>query len=310
MKSPKIVFLSGGTGTPKLIQNMSEILDPQNITIIGNTGDDWDFYGLHVSPDIDSILLTLSGLIDTEKWWGLVDDSFNMIKFLREYMKEEIWFNLGDMDTGLCLYRTFLKKKGLNLTEITEIIRRSLSINAKILPMANQPVRTMINTPEKIMHLQEFWVQHKGKPEVTDIYFDGDLSKTTSEVLQTIDEAEYIIIGPSNPVSSIGPLLAIPPLKNALRQTNGKVIAISPLIGSEAISGPTAKFLLAWNYAVSPKTVVEMYQDFLNGFIMHTTDKSYSRSIKELGITPIFQNIYIRDNNDANGLLKTILENF
>jgi LPPG:FO 2-phospho-L-lactate transferase len=310
MKSVKVVFLSGGTGTPKLIQNTTELLDPKEITIIGNTGDDWEFYGLYVSPDIDSILLTLSGLIDFEKWWGISDDSFNMIKFLSDYMKEEIWFNLGDMDTGLCLYRTFLRKKGLNLTKITDIIRRSLNIEAEILPMANQSVRTMIETPNKVMHLQEFWVKHKGEPAVKDIFFEGDLTQTTPNVLHKIEEAEYIIIGPSNPVSSIGPMLAIEPLRHALRQANGKKIAISPLIGSEAISGPTTKFLSAWDYEISPTTIAKMYSDFLDGLVLHNSDQSYFKAIQKHDILPIFENIYIKNQIDANRLLKTILEKF
>lgn len=310
MESPNIVFLSGGTGTPKLIQNVTDMLDPRNLTVIGNTGDDWEFYGLHVSPDIDSVLLTLSGLIDTEKWWGISNDSFNMVKFMSEYLKEDVWFNLGDMDTGLCLYRTFLKQKGLNLTEIIDNIRRFLSIDLRILPMANQSIRTMVNTPNKIMHLQEFWVKHKGKPIVKNIVFEGDLTQTTAEVLQAIAKANYIIIGPSNPVSSIGPILSLNPLRQALRQARGKKIAISPLIGSEAVSGPTVKFLSAWNYEVSPKTIPEMFQDFLDGFVLHSTDKSYSKDIASLDITPICENIYIKDKTDGNRLLKTILENF
>ena len=145
--------------------------------------------------------------------------------------------------------------------------------------MANQPVKTTIHTPDKIMHLQEFWVKHKGKPTVKDVVFEGDLTQTTAEVLQAIVKADYIILGPSNPVSSVGPILSLKPLRQALREASGKKIAISPIIGSEAVSGPTVKFLSAWNYKISPKTIPEMFRDFLDGFVLHHTDKSFSKAI-------------------------------
>ncbi len=310
LSSSKIVFLSGGTGTPKLLQGTEDLLNPKNITIIGNTGDDWSFYGLYVSPDIDSILLSLSNLLDTEKWWGIKDDTFNLIEFLQIHLKEDVWFNLGDFDAGLCLFRSSLLNKGYTLTQATEIIRKRLGISSIVLPMADQPIKTMIRTKDETLHLQEYWVRYKGQPEVLNVFFEGNLGITTPEVLSTLESADYIIIGPSNPVSSLGPIVAIDSLRQALRTAKGKKIAISPLIGETAVSGPTAKFLQAWNYKVTPIAIVQLYQDFLDGIILHETDQSYEKTVRKYGIEPIFDNILIKSKSDAQSIMNTVMERF
>ena len=308
MLSPNIVFLSGGTGTPKLLQSIESYVEPQNITIIGNTGDDWCYYGLHVSPDVDSVLFTMANIIDKTKWWGIKNDSFNMVKSLRENLKEDIWFNLGDQDAGICLYRTWLLNEGLTLTEATNKIAERLNIQSKIIPMSNQTIKTIIETKSENLHLQEYWVRHKGKPDVVNVFFEGDLSNTTSEVLKAIKDANYIILGPSNPVSSMGPILAIQPIKEALKTTKGKIIAISPIIGENAISGPTPKFLKAWGYKVSPLSIVKLYKDFLDVIILSESDKDLNDSIEKFGVTPMYEDIIIRSSEDAMRIMNRILE--
>ncbi|MFW9777476.1 MAG: 2-phospho-L-lactate transferase [Candidatus Heimdallarchaeota archaeon] len=305
---PRILFLSGGTGTPKLLQGAIRVLSLQDIAIIGNTGDDWNFYGLHVSPDIDSVLLTLSDLIDTAKWWGIDGDSFNLIEFLRTHLHEDVWFNLGDFDAGLCLYRTHLLKQGNNLTQATDIIRKRLKIKASILPMADQQIQTQIKTPSGTMHLQEFWVKHRGNIEVQDVYFDGDLSITTSAVTEAIKKAEIVVFGPSNPVSSLGPILAIHPLREALRKTTAFRLAISPIIGEHPVSGPTSAFLKAWNIPTSPMAIISLFGHVLDGYMIHTSDERFSERILHQNITPILDNILIHSSADAERLMQRILD--
>ncbi len=307
MNSSGIVFLSGGTGTPKLLQGVPELLDFKNITVIGNTGDDWKFYGLYVSPDIDSVLFTLSDLIDTKKWWGIKNDTFKLIKFLRTNLKEDVWFNLGDYDAGLCLFRSSLLEMGRSLTEATETIRKRLKIQTTVLPMADQTIQTRIRTNEGTMHLQEFWVKHKGQPHVVNVFFEGNLQKTTLQVLEAIKKAKVIIFGPSNPISSLGPILAIHPLRKALQETSATRIAISPIIGDHAVSGPTASFLRAWNHQVSPLTVVNLFKDVLDEIILHETDQKYKEKVNKLKITPLFDNILINSNVDSTRLLSRIM---
>ncbi len=308
MPSPNLVFLSGGTGTPKLIQDIESYIDPHNITVIGNTGDDWNYYGLHVSPDVDSVLFTMANIIDKTKWWGIKNDSFNMVKSLRENLKEDIWFNLGDRDAGICLYRTWLLNEGLTLTEATNKIVEKLNIQSKIIPMSNQAIKTIIKTKSENLHLQEYWVRYKGEPDVINVFFEGDLSNTTSEVLKAIKEANYIILGPSNPVSSIGPIIGIHPIKEALITTKGKKIAISPIIGENAISGPTPKFLKAWGYKVSPLSIVQLYKDFLDIIILSESDRELHDSIEKFGVIPMYEDIIIRSSEDAMRIMNRILE--
>ncbi|UCG90250.1 MAG: 2-phospho-L-lactate transferase [Candidatus Heimdallarchaeota archaeon] len=308
MSSSRVVFLSGGTGTPKLLQGAVEVADARNFTIIGNTGDDWNFYGLHVSPDIDSILLTLTNLIDKEKWWGIKEDTFKLVQFLKEQLKEDIWFNLGDFDAGLCLFRSYLLKKGKSLTEATEIIRKRLDIKSRILPMADQAIHTKIRTPDQTLHLQEFWVKYKGKLRVKNVFFEGDLRKTTPQVLDAIQRASTIIIGPSNPVSSVGPILALQPLREALQNASGYRIAISPIIGSNPVSGPTTVFLEAWGYTVSPVVIAELFHDVLDALMIHNTDKQYLEEIKGKRLTPLLEDIYIHSKTDAVRLFERIMD--
>jgi LPPG:FO 2-phospho-L-lactate transferase len=308
LNSSEIVFLSGGTGTPKLLQGVPELVDFKDITIIGNTGDDWNFYGLYVSPDIDSVLFTLSDLIDTKKWWGVKNDTFKLIEFLRINLKEDVWFNLGDYDAGLCLFRSSLLEKGKSLTEATEIICKRLDIKTTVLPMADHPIQTQIQTNEGTMHLQEFWVKHKGQPHVVNVFFEGNLQQTTLQVLEAIKNAKVIIFGPSNPISSLGPILAIHPLRKALQEAKGIRIAISPIIGDQAVSGPTDSFLKAWKHQVSPLTVANLYKDVLDEIILHETDRKYLEKVKELNITPLFDNILINSNVDSTRLMSRILD--
>ena len=308
MGSEKIVFLSGGTGTPKLLQGISSNINPQDITIIGNTGDDWRFYGLYVSPDIDSILFTLSNLIDKVKWWGISNDTFNMVKMLQDKLQEDIWFNLGDQDTGLCLYRTWLLDQSYSLTEATIEVSNRLNIKSKILPMADQPIRTMIRTESELLHLLEYWVLFMGYFYFINFIFVGFLSKTTPYVIEAIKSADYIILGPSNPVSSLGPIVAISPIRNALRTTNAKKYAISPIIGSSALSGPTSKFLQAWNYETSPIAVASLFHDFLDGIILHESDLNLEKATQKLGVKPFFSNIIIKNQSDAQRILDIILK--
>ena len=310
MSAPKIVFLSGGTGTPKLLQGMNDVINPENVTIIGNTGDDWNFYGLYVSPDVDSILLTLSKLLDTEKWWGIKNDTFNLVEFLKKNLKEDVWFNLGDFDAGLCLFRSSLLQNGYSLTQAIDIIRKRMDIPFKVLPMADQSIKTMIRTENELIHLQEYWVRYKGQPEVLNVFFEGNLRITTKDTLLAIESADLIVLGPSNPVSSLGPILAIDPLRKAIQNAKGKKIAISPLIGETAVSGPTVKFLKAWQYEATPLTIAQLFHDFLDYLILHNSDKSFEESIQKFGVEPIFDNILIKNSDDAQRLMGTLLERF
>ena len=304
----RVLFLSGGTGTPKLLQGATRLLNPEAISIIGNTGDDWQFYGLYVSPDIDSLLFTLTDLIDDTKWWGIQGDTFKLVEFLRTHLQEDVWFNLGHFDAGLCLFRSHLLTQGNTLTEATGIVRKRLNIKSSILPMSNQRIQTKVRTPDGTLHLQEFWVKYRGAREVQDVFYDGDLTTTTSAVTESIKRADLIVIGPGNPVSSLGPILAIHPLRDALRSTTGYRLAISPIIGNHPVSGPTGAFLKSWNIPTSPMAIITLFGDIIDGFMIHDSDENLSERIKKHNITPLVDDILIHSVTDAERLMQKILD--
>lgn len=273
-----LVVLSGGTGTPKLLDGLSELLPPRELCIIVNSADDFYFYGLRVCPDLDSVLYGLANCLDKTKWWGIVDDTFGVRQALQEF-NEDIWFNLGDKDLAMCLLRTNLLARGNTLSEATDILRERLGVKPLVLPMTDDLVQTFISTPEGRMHLQEWFVRHKGRPDVLSIDFDGSNEAIATErVIESIRAADAIIIGPSNPVTSIGPILAISQINETLQAIDTPILAISPFIGSKPISGPAGTFLRAKNLSVHSKVLLKLYGEFLDVLLVDPQDV---RTIKD-----------------------------
>ncbi len=304
----KIVLLSGGTGTPKLILGLREFMLDESLTIIGNTGDDDEFYGLLVSPDIDTLIYLFAGTLDLEKFWGLENESFTAMKQLTT-MKEEIWFQLGDKDLGLHLLRNELITKGWTLTEsISEICCR-LDIKAKIIPMSNDPVRTMLYDSLNTKHsFQNYTVKLKERPIIVKVEYEGAEKATiTSEIKKTLVNSSTIIIGPSNPITSIGPMLAIKELKTALIKTQATIIAVAPFRGESAFSGPAAKLMKALQYQPNAYGIAKLYKDFLDIIIISENDKKLIPEIAKLGIKAICANISLKTQQERKDLAETIL---
>ncbi len=297
----KVVVLSGGTGTPKLLYGAKFLFEKNNLTVIGNTGDDWDFYGIHVSPDVDAVLFTLSNQLDTAKWWGIKNDSFRVVEGLKHLLKEDVWFNLGDLDLSVSLFRTFLLKRGYTLTKATEIIKNKLNIPFNVFPMTDSQFATIIDTEIGKMHLEEFWVKHHGDLEVNDVTFSYDASTCylPDVILQELCNADIIVLGPSNPISSIGPILEVPGFRDALKKSSAKKIAISPIIGKQPVSGPAGKFMQAKGYEVSPLGVAECYESLIDYLVIHTSDKTYENELKAKNVQPLIMNIIYRNWKDS-----------
>ncbi|MFW9996708.1 MAG: 2-phospho-L-lactate transferase [Candidatus Odinarchaeota archaeon] len=304
----KITLLSGGTGTPKLIEGFDE-LENVKMTVIANTGDDWSFYGLHVSPDVDAVLFALSGYLDKEKYWGIDNDTFNAVSFLKE-MKEDVWFNLGDKDTGLCLLRTNMLQTGLDLTAVTAELSKRLGIEHTVLPMCNERVECRFKTNKGDLHLEEFWIREHGSPEVYEQYLKNiENARVTQRVKEAIATAELIIIGPSNPVSSIGPILAVPGMKEFINSSPAEKCCVSPIIGEKPFSGPAAQFLQASGFEVSPFGVAKFYEGVISKIFIHETDgEQYTDKIAELGIEVVPVNILMRSEEDKFRLADFIMK--
>lgn len=265
-----MILLSGGTGTPKLIQGIRNILPDEEITVIVNTAEDIKVSGNLVSPDIDTVLYLFSGLLDVEKWWGIKNDTFHTNAALKKIgINEKLM--LGDIDRAACIYRSELMRNGASLTDATIRLSSALGICAKVLPMCNEKVDTMILTTEGLMHFQDFWVGARGKPEVTSVKIEGiEKARPTFEVLKALDSSETVIIGPSNPITSIGPILALKDMKDILAKKN--VIAISPIIGDSPVSGPAAKLMTACGFQVSSKGVADCYGNILDTMVIDERD--------------------------------------
>ncbi len=273
-----MILLSGGTGTPKLIQGLRRIIPDEEITVIVNTAEDIMVSGNLVSPDVDTVLYLFSGLLDVEKWWGIKNDTFHTNAALKKIgMCEKLM--LGDIDRAACIFRSESMRNGVSLTEATIRLSSAFGIRAKVLPMCNEKVDTMILTPEGSMHFQDFWVGAQGKPDITGVKIEGiEQAKLTDEVLKALDSSETIIIGPSNPITSIGPILALKDMREILAKK--KVIAISPIIGESPVSGPAGKLMIACGFQVSSKGVADCYGNILDIMVIDDRDTVNERDFK------------------------------
>ena len=302
-----ITALTGGTGGAKLVEGLAAVVDPAELTVICNTGDDCEFHGLHVSPDIDTIAYTLAGLSDADKGWGIKGDTFVALEQLRR-LGNDAWFHLGDKDLATHITRTRLLRGGRRLSEITDEIRRALGIAAKILPMADERVETRVRTAAGEISFQEFFVKEHWTPEVLGVRFaDAEESRPAPGVLEAIRAAEAIIVCPSNPITSIGPILAVPGIRAALREASVPVVGVSPIIGSAAISGPAPKLMAASGGEVSALGIARAYDDFLDVLLVAQEDVELASQISALKVKPVCADIRMPTSADKERLARQVL---
>jgi LPPG:FO 2-phospho-L-lactate transferase len=279
------VLLAGGMGAAKFIEGLVNVVNPSQLKIIINTGDDLELFGLKICPDIDIITYTLAGLVDKKKGWGYQEDTFNCLNILKCYY-DQGWFNAGDKDLATHIYRTDLFMQGYNKTEITSKIAKKLKVKAHLIPMCNEEVQTFIETELGVMHFEKFYIKHQCKPKVNGIEYRGIKNAVFSEkITEYIAKAEKVIICPSNPIVSIGTILHISGMKSILRSFKEKVYAISPIIQGATIKGPADKLMASLNLEVSCVGVAKYYQEFLGNFVIDSKDCEQKEQIEELGIT-------------------------
>lgn len=265
-----MIVLSGGTGTPKLLQGLRKLIPDEEITVIVNTAEDIMISGNHVSPDVDTVLYLFSGQLDDAKWWGVRNDTFHTHNALKKMgINEKLM--IGDADRATHILRSELMRKGACLTEATSQLSTSFRIRARVLPMCDEKVDTMITTPQGEMHFQDFWIGAHGEPDVLDVKIKGlEKANSTREVMEALGSDDNVIIGPSNPITSIGPILSLKHIREIL--SFKKVIAISPIIGNAPVSGPAGKFMKACGFPISSKGVAEFYGDILDMMIIDERD--------------------------------------
>jgi LPPG:FO 2-phospho-L-lactate transferase len=279
MTNIRVVALAGGVGGAKMATGLQAVLPPGALTVIVNTGDDFEHWGLSICPDIDTVLYNLADINNPTTGWGRNDETFQTLTTMEELGGEE-WFRLGDKDIALHLRRTEWLRRGISLSEITDRLRRILAIPSKILPMCDEPVRTLVHTDEGDLPFQHYFVRLRCEPVVIDLSFVGEReSRLTANVRKAIDEADLIVLCPSNPYVSIDPILSVSGLRQLIGKSTSPKIAISPIVGGRAIKGPAAKMMREMGQMISPLTVLDHLDDLLDGFVLDQEDRVLERGI-------------------------------
>jgi len=303
-----ITALAGGVGAAKLLSGLVNIIPERDLTVIVNTGDDIELYGLHISPDIDIVVYTLAGIVDEEKGWGIRDDTFHCLEMLRKY-GYETWFNIGDRDLATHIHRTILLKKGLKLSQVTREICRSLGLKVNIIPMTDDKFETWIETDAGIMHFQEYLVKRGARDRVLGVrYVGAESAKPADGVLDAILNSDLIVVCPSNPIVSIGTILSIKGVREALRESKARKVAVSPIVSGAPIKGPADKLMRGLGLEVSAFSVAYLYRDFLNTFILDESDKAERDRIEGLGIKVVLADTIMRTLEDKIRLAKIVLK--
>jgi len=302
----KVVALAGGVGGAKLVYGLSKILDPSQFSAIINTGDDFSHLGLMISPDIDSVVYSLAGLTNDKTGWGRKDETWNCLSVLKE-LNSETWFQIGDKDLGLHLERTKLLNQGLTLTEVTKALCKKMGVLHSIFPMSDDPVRTMIETEELgEIPFQEYFVKHHFQPRYRGIRYAGiEAARLSKKALRELQEADLVIICPSNPWLSIFPILEIPHVKNLLKKKT--TIAVSPIIGNSAVKGPASKIFNELGIKPSGYEVAKMYRPFLTGFVLDHENELEQEGIRSFGIIPLVTDTLMKNDNDKQRLASEVL---
>lgn len=303
-----LVALAGGTGAAKLLRGLDALVPPGALTIIGNTGDDALVWGLHVSPDLDTVCYTLGGLIDEGRGWGLRDESFRTLGEMVRF-GEPTWFNLGDRDLATHVHRTRLLREGRTLTEVTAAIARDLRVRHAVLPMSDQPVRTRVLGPDGWLGFQEYFVREKTQVEVREVDYAGaNAALPAPGVIEAIEAADAIIVCPSNPITSIGPILAVPSVTRALEASDAPVLAVSPIVTGQAVSGPAGRLMAACGLEVSAVGVASAYAPWLDVLMLDARDTALAPRIEAGGVRPVVTDTLMRGRGDEIALARRVLE--
>ena len=302
-----ITTFGGGVGAGKFLEGLYSQNYLKELNIIVNTADDIDIYDVRVSPDVDSILYWLSGKVDRKKGWGIKGDTFN---HLNKRNSNDSWFNLGDLDLAENLKKKLLISKGLNLQQVVEKQRKRLKIkNANIFPMCNEEVETFITTRRKKIHFQEYLIKYKMKPKIEKVTFKNIKKSNPSKgILEKIKRSKLIIFCPSNPIISIGPILSVPGIRKAVKESKAIKVAISPLVGDKAFKGPVLNFMKAKSLSPSVLGVASFYKDLVDYLMIDNEDKKYENKIRSLGLVPIFKDIRMIKKTVSINMAKSILE--
>lgn len=303
-----VVALAGGVGAARLLRGLVQLVSPEDLVILGNTGDDALFWGLHISPDLDIVMYTLAGIVDETKGWGVSGDTFNCLDMLGT-LGFETWFKLGDRDLAIHTIRTKMLRGGMTLSQVTVELCRMLGVKAKLIPITDDPVRTRVVAGQLNLEFQEYFVKRGTKDEVTNVSFEGaEKAKPAPNVLKMIRDAERVVICPSNPILSIAPILSIPMVRNQLRNTDAYIIGVSPIVGGKTIRGPADRIMTSMGLEASAYGVAKFYEDFIDHLIIDEADRHQKERIERLGVRVTVVDTVMKNIKDSLGLARVVLE--
>jgi LPPG:FO 2-phospho-L-lactate transferase len=301
----KVTALAGGTGSAKLLRGLKSL--PIDLTVVANVGDNVWMYGAYVCPDVDVACYTLAGISDVERGWGVRGDTFYSLERLAR-LGLETWFKLGDMDLAVCLARTEMLRRGGSLTSATERIRRALGAPSPVLPATDHAVETRVETKKGDLHLQEFWVRDRGRPAVLRVRYRGAASSSpTEQVARAVSDADRVVVCPANPVTSVGPMLAVRGFASLLSSTRARVVALSPMSGRRPFSGPAGKLMKAAGRRPDSVGVAEMYAGFLDALLISKGDAGMKRDIERLGVECAVTDTLMSNPRDEARLARELL---
>ena len=302
-----IVIIAGGVGGAKMVQGFADVCPADDLAVIGNVADDWEFHGLWVSPDIDTVTYTLAGRIDESKGWGVADESFRALDVLKSFGRET-WMQLGDQDLGLHIYRTERRRAGDRPTDIARDITRAMGVEVDIMLPTDDVLHTRVKTPDGWLAFQEYFVRERCAPPVTDVQVEGAAAaRATPEALAAIEGARLVVIAPSNPIVSIGPILAVPGIREALGRRSGPCVVVSPLVGGKALKGPAVQMMTALGHVADSTGVAAIYDGLMDAFVVDVADKALLPALEEAGHRVWVEQTVMKTRADKGALAARIL---
>jgi LPPG:FO 2-phospho-L-lactate transferase len=302
-----VTTLAGGVGAARFLEGLVQAVPQEDVTVVSNIGDDDEFFGLHVSPDIDIVIYTLAGAIDPDKGWGLQGETFHALEALRRF-GYETWFNLGDGDLATHAHRTDMLRRGATLSEATASIVEAFGLRLRLLPVSDDRVRTIVETDAGTLAFQEYFVKRRTEDVVRGVRFDGAETATPAPgVIDAIRQADVICVAPSNPVVSIGPLLAVPGVRGALRETSAKVVAVSPIIGGKTVKGPADRMMASLDMTPTAAGVAEAYADFLDVLVIDEEDRELAPAVEATGVRAVVTQTIMHGPAEKRALAEVML---
>lgn len=279
----KVTVIAGGVGGAKLVEGLYHYLPHENLSIVPNVGDDDEFHGLYVSPDVDTLVYTLAHLVNRDAGWGLKSDSFKGLAMLKQLGQQD-WMSLGDEDLGLHIFRTMRRLRGERPSEIASDIARSLGVKSRVILPTDDEVKTVIETDIGLLSMEEYFVKERCKPDVVAVrYSNSEQTTATVDVIKAIQQADILIFAPSNPIASIGPILAIKEIRSAIESSLAYRVAMSPLVGGKAVKGPASEMMVACGYESNVKGVAAYYYGLLDAIVIDEQDRQYETVLKDSG---------------------------